>query len=189
MNQRIAIDNLSAVLSRELLFPIVMVWNRLEGRPRKRDFQRALRAEIRDPLWMLTKQQQVGELKSDDAGSPVFAKVHIETTKLDKYKPGAAVVRPFDNEVPLEATVEQRAVPFAGQQHILSLDIRLLMGRQWLKLLQSIGLGGVSGQYIAKYDIKEPDPDARADVHISAHPNVWQHFSALAGRAMDGAKL
>jgi hypothetical protein len=189
MNQHIAVDNITAVLAREVLIPVIMAWNRLEGRPRKRDFHRALRAEIRDPLWMITKQWQVGEFKGDDAGSPVFAKVHVETTKLDKYKPGTADVRPFDNEVPLEATVEQRAIPFAGQQHILSLDIRLLMGRQWLKLLNTIGLEGIGNQYIDKYDIKEPDPDAREDVHISAHPNVWQHVSALAGRAMDGAKL
>ena len=189
MNQRIAIDNIDGILSRELLLPIIMVWNRLEGRPRKRDFQRALRAEVRDPLWMISKQWQVGEFKGDDAGSPVFAKVHMETTKLDKYKPGNAEVRPFNNDVPLEATVEQRVIPFAVQQHILSLDIRLLMGRQWIKLLKTIGLGGVSGQYIDKYNVKEPDSDAREDVYITAHSNVWQHISALAGRAMDGARL
>ncbi|MGH3974222.1 MAG: hypothetical protein ACRDS9_12990 [Pseudonocardiaceae bacterium] len=36
--------------------PTVVVWNRLEGRPRTTGFDRALRAEIRDPLWMLTRQ-------------------------------------------------------------------------------------------------------------------------------------
>ncbi len=187
-NQHIAIDNIHAVLTREVLIPMIMVWNRLEGRPRKRDFQRALRAEIRDPLWMLTKQWQVGEFKGDDAGSPIFAKVHLETTQLDRYKPGAGRVQPFDRDAPLEATVEQRAIPFVGQ-HILSLDIRLLMGRQWLKLLKSIGLEGISNQYIGKYDIKEPDPESRGDIYISAHSNVSQHFSAVANRAMDGAKL
>jgi len=29
-------------------------WNRLEGRPRSADFERSLRAEVRDPLWFLT---------------------------------------------------------------------------------------------------------------------------------------
>jgi len=54
---------------RELLFPTITVWNRLEGRPRRADFDRALKAEVRDPLWMLTKQWQLGEFKADDAGS------------------------------------------------------------------------------------------------------------------------
>ncbi|MDH3639653.1 MAG: hypothetical protein OES09_14500 [Gammaproteobacteria bacterium] len=189
MNQRIAIENISAALAREMLFPVIMVWNRLEGRPRTKDFHRALRAEVRDPLWMLTKQWQVGEFKGDDAGSPVFAKVHMATTKLHKYKPNDAQVRPFDNQVPFEATVEQRPVPFVGQQHILSLDIRLLMGRQWIKLLNSVGLGGLGDLYIDYYGVNEPSPDSREDIAITAHPPVWQHFSALTGRAMDGASL
>ena len=29
---------------------------------------RALRAEVRDPLWMLTRQWQMGEFQGDDAG-------------------------------------------------------------------------------------------------------------------------
>ena len=34
--------------------PLVRGWNRLEGRPRSADFERSLRAEVRDPLWFLT---------------------------------------------------------------------------------------------------------------------------------------
>ena len=50
--------------------PAVTRWNRLEGRPRSHDFGRALKAEVRDALWMLTKQWQLGEFRGDDAGSP-----------------------------------------------------------------------------------------------------------------------
>lgn len=35
---------------RELLFPTITVWNRLEGRQRRADFDCALKAEVRDPL-------------------------------------------------------------------------------------------------------------------------------------------
>lgn len=38
--------------------PAVTRWNRLEGRPRAHDFDRALKAEVRDALWMLAKQWQ-----------------------------------------------------------------------------------------------------------------------------------
>ena len=58
----------SAGALRERRFPTVTVWNRLEGRPRTRDFDRALRAEVRDALWMLTRQWQLGEFRGDDAG-------------------------------------------------------------------------------------------------------------------------
>ena len=49
------------------LFPSVTVWNRLEGRPRTLGFDRALRAEVRDALWMLAKQWQ---MESSVAATP-----------------------------------------------------------------------------------------------------------------------
>ncbi|OQW40437.1 MAG: hypothetical protein A4S08_04395 [Proteobacteria bacterium SG_bin4] len=191
MNDFIAIENIHEVLDRKMLLPTVVLWNRLEGRPRTKNFTRALRAEVRDPLWMLCKQWQTGEFKGDDAGSPIFAKVHMATTELTKYQPGDAAVQDFDRSAPLEAIVEQRPFPYSGQQHILSLDIRLLMGRQWLKYLQSAGLSALKPQYLqhAAYRIVEPDPASRSDAFLTAHPAVWQSFSALAGRAMDGANL
>jgi hypothetical protein len=189
MNEFIAVENIQAVLARETLLPTVVMWNRLEGRPRREDFLRALRAEVRDPLWMLCKQWQVGEFRGDDAGSPVFAKVHIDTTRITRYRPGDAPARDFDNETPLEAIVEQRPVNFFGQEHILSLDIRLAMGRQWLKLLGAGGLGAHASLFVQQYGIDEPDPASRSDAFITAHAAAWQSVSALAGRAMDGAKL
>ncbi|MER0171830.1 MAG: hypothetical protein DU489_14770 [Nitrosomonas sp.] len=191
MNDFIAIKNIQEVLDRKVLLPTVVLWNRLEGRPRTKNFIRALRAEIRDPLWMLCKQWQTGEFKGDDAGSPIFAKVHMATTELTKYQPGDAAVQDFDRSAPLEAIVEQRPLPYNGQQHILSLDIRLLMGRQWLKYLQSAGLSALKPQYLQhpSYQIIEPDPASRSDAFLTAHPAVWQSLSAMAGRAMDGANL
>ena len=53
---------------KQRLFPTVTTWNRLEARPRTPNFDRALRAEMRDPLWMLTKQWQMGEFRGSDAG-------------------------------------------------------------------------------------------------------------------------
>lgn len=191
MNDFIAIQNIQEVLERKVLLPTVVLWNRLEGRPRTKNFIRALRAEVRDPLWMLCKQWQTGEFKGDDAGSPIFAKVHMATTELTRYQPGNAAAQDFDRSAPLEAIVEQRPLPYNTQQHMLSLDFRLLMGRQWLKYLQSAGLSALKPQYLqhSGYRIAEPDPASRSDAFLTAHPAVWQSFSALAGRAMDGANL
>lgn len=190
MNDLIAIENIEPVLAREILIPTIVMWNRLEGRPRKDNFQRALRAEVRDPLWMLCKQWQVGEFQGDDAGSPIFAKVHMRTTKITRFQAGQADARAFDNETPFEATVEERPIPFFGQEeHILSLDIRLAMGRQWIKLLNREGLGAHAPLFIDHFEIVEPDPTQRSDAFITAHPAAWQSVSALAGRAMDGGRL
>lgn len=190
MNELIAIENISAVLDREVLLPTVTMWNRLEGRPRREDFLRALRAEVRDPLWMLCKQWQLGEFRGDDAGSPVFAKVHVDTTRITRFRPGTAAAVDFDDETPIEATVEQRPIEFVGQDHLRAMDVRVALGRQWLKLLDGAGLGVAhAAEFVGLYGIAEPDPTARDDVMHTAHATVWQTVSALAGRAMDGAKL
>ncbi len=189
MNPLIAIDDIDEVLTRRFLLPTIVMWNRLEGRPRRDDFVRALRAEVRDPLWMLCKQWQVGEFQGDDAGSPVLAKVHIDTTRITRYRPGDATAVDLDDETPLEATVEQRPINFFGHEHLLSLDIRLAMGRQWIKLLTAGGLGAHAASFIDTYGFDEPDPTARSDAHITAHAAAWQSIAAVAGRAMDGAAL
>jgi hypothetical protein len=165
---------------RQRSFPTITLWNRLEGRPRTADFKRALKAEVRDALWMLTRQWQMGEFRGDDAGSPVFAKLHTGQTRLDRFKPSVHPAQSFDGATPLEATVEHRAIQF-------TLDLRLLMGRQWLKLIK--GLGDYAAAFIDQYPIRVPDPTSPADAPICAHEEVWQSFAAVAGRRMDGAGL
>jgi hypothetical protein len=71
MPETTAIKDLSATL-KSRLFPSITIWNRLEGRPIAEKFDRALKAEVRDALWMLTKQWQLGEFQGDDAGSPIL---------------------------------------------------------------------------------------------------------------------
>jgi hypothetical protein len=168
-------------------FPTVTVYNRLEGRPRTRSFQRALQAEVRDALWMLTKQWQMGEFRGSDAGSPVFAKVQIDTTRLTKYRPDAQVAQLFEYDVPLEGKVERRPVPLVSGGHAVALDVRLLMGRQWLALID--GIGDYRQAFIDAYPIVAPDPTKKEDADRCAHPEVWQMFMAVAGRAMDGDAL
>lgn len=187
MNERIAIADILPVLSRSSVLPTVVLWNRLEGRPRRATFDRALRAEIRDALWMISRQWQVGEFKGDDAGSPVTARLAARVAPLVEYQPRTGKAVAFDPDQPIEVIVEKRPVPFATRESLLSLDIRLLMGRQWLKLASTVG--SFKSAYIHRYPIRRPDPTARADAPICAHVDVWQRFTALAGRAMDGAAL
>src|SRR6266487_3461876 len=87
-------DIKGALLQRTI--PTITTWNRLEGRPRSQSFERALQAEVRDALWMLTKQWQIGEFRGSDAGSPVFAKLLIDTTRLTKYRPNAQSPQSFE---------------------------------------------------------------------------------------------
>jgi hypothetical protein len=170
----------------ERQFPSITLYNRLEGRPRTLDFDRALKAEVRDPLWMLTRQWQMGEFEGDDAGSPIFAKIDLNMTSLQTYQPDNHPVQPFEINVPMEAKVEQRPLPLKVGEQAISLDLRLVMGRHWLKLTAAIGF---RDEFIAAYAIDQPDTDKAEDAAICAHPETWQRVMAVAGRAMDGGKL
>ena len=57
----------------------------LRAGSRVEEFARALRAEARDPLWFLARQWQFLELKGDDAGSPVEARMAMRRTKLARF--------------------------------------------------------------------------------------------------------
>jgi hypothetical protein len=186
--QRFITEHLAeAVASRRL--PGVTLWNRLEGRPRTASFERALRAEVRDALWMLTRQWQLGEFHGDDAGSPITTRVRFATTPLRGYRPGAGASEPFDDSTPLEARVEQLPVPFAAGDTEIALDLRLLMGRYWLKLVATLGVPAARAQYILAYPVAAPDPTQEADAPVCAHPEALAAASVAAGRLMDGGAL
>src|SRR5262245_38128151 len=112
MPDRIAIPDMRAALAARA-FPTMLLWNRLEGRPRTHDFDRALAAEVRDALWMLTRQWQVGELRGDDAGSPVTVQMQVDREPFTRLERAGGPVAPLDPSVLLEAAVERRPLPFS----------------------------------------------------------------------------
>jgi hypothetical protein len=188
MDKLYAIAQIEPVLSGKLATPAITLWNRLEGQPRTDDFDRALKAEIRDPLWMLTKQWQMGEFEGDDAGSPISAKLHMATTELTRYSAAGHSPQRLAADLPLEARVEQLSIPFAAGGLPRSFDIRLLLGRRWLKLIAGIE-PGLAEKFIDAYRVEAPDPTDKAAAALCAHTEVWQQLAALAGRAMDGWAL
>src|SRR5712692_4173078 len=106
-------------------------WTRLEPRARKADMKRALQVCVRDPLWMLARQRQVGELNGEDAGSPVVAQIQYLTRTLTGYRPIGGPAVPFDDAVPMEAHVEREGVSLglrASVQLGLFLEARLPAG-------------------------------------------------------------
>lgn len=107
--------------------PAVTAYNRLEARPRTHDFSRSLRAEVRDALWMLTRQWQLGEFEAKDAGSPVDARLTARRLQIDRVAAGPNPPHAYDDSVPLEAMAERETVPFT---HAL----RLLAAQYFLKL-------------------------------------------------------
>lgn len=168
-------------------FPTSLMWNRLEGRPRTHNFDRVMRAEVRDALWMLTKQWQMGEFQADDAGSPVFAKIHISSSELSQYQAATHPAQAYEKNIPMEVKAEQKKIPFARTKNKISIDIRLQMGRYWLKLIKFKGLH-YETEFIKNYAFDLP-ASSRSEDYIYAHQDVWKTYSAISGRCMDGYAL
>jgi len=117
----------------------VIHWNTLEPRPRSNDFSRSLRAEVRDPLWMLARQWQWGEFDAEDAGTPVCARLSMINTTINALatgnEPAQGGYSYLVQERPLEAAVERLMLEnVAGD-----VAVRLEMGRQWVNLLLPFG--------------------------------------------------
>jgi hypothetical protein len=184
------IDDVRPILARRA-FPTVMMWNRIEGRPRAtKNFDRALKAEVRDPLWLLSRQWQLGEFEGDDAGSPVLARLRLDTTRLTKYQADGHGPQPMPDEIPLEAQVEQMTLPDEVLYGSVALDLRLLAGRRWKRLLSDAELFDQFWDFsLGHFAIAMPDPQDPADAHICAHPEAWQTVAAVAGRVVDGLGL
>jgi hypothetical protein len=159
--------------------PVIKGWNRLEGRPRAVNFERALRAEVRDALWFLTRQWQFGEFQGEDAASPVEVRTVVQSSVLTSYSPagGPAIVYPAD--VPLETRVEREPVP-------ADLTLHIQVTRYFFKLVAAQPrLGIIRDLYLdpAAYGL------AAGGVRGYIDTEAEQVLSIALGQLLDGAKL
>ncbi len=188
---------LKELLISDLFRPAVVYWNRLEGRPRTEAFDRTLRAEVRDPMWMLCQQWQFGEFDGEDAGSAVQAKVQIETTRLNRYAAKSGTSAPFDDRIPLETQVERETIfqPHKTTQSV-DLQMRIVTGRHWFKLLKQLAGQSYRSTYLKDYAFDDPaaivDPSTREQLNLArlhSDRSAWQTFEAVKHRVVDGYKL
>ncbi|HEY4214810.1 MAG TPA: hypothetical protein VGM84_25260 [Steroidobacteraceae bacterium] len=164
------------------IIPSITTWTRLEPLPRQGSMARSLQAQVRDPVWFLTRQWQLGEFLGDDAGSPVQATLGVEQRTLTTYRPGlddSATVA-IDLKVPLETHVEREPVT-------LNLRGAVQHGLYFEKLVRASGVlmpDSVITAFRATFPIAgtvPPDTYPDADSH--------RFRSVAAGRVTDGEAL
>ncbi len=162
--------------------PAIITWNRLEGRPRLEDFDRSLRAEVRDPYWMICRQWQFGEFRSEDTGSAVKAKVQVETAHINRYAPANDVARSYDDSIPLEVRVEREPLAF-------TLATRVQIGRHFTKLAAARWSDQIRDKYLAEYPIEAPAADSEKEAYLNSNSRAHAYHTAVMGRFVDGEKL
>ena len=178
---------LNPLLSSLVRLPTAVLWNRIEGRPRSDDLERSLRAEVRDPLWMLSRQWQLGEFDGEDAGMPVRAKLSAQTTALTSVALRDHPPVPYDANAPLEAVVERCPIE---PDFMMGLHI----GRRWLASLAKALLGAgdmVIASFRNVYAMAAPAAGGRdlTALELATHPAELLVRMALAGRGLDGTRL
>lgn len=113
----------------------LLIWEKIQPLPVSKDLSEALRGEVRDPLWLLARQWQLGEFQAEDAGMAASAQVVTMSTPLQAFAPSGAGARPIAYQAgdkPLNALTEQVRPAF-------DLSLRLEAGRKWRLLLSAAG--------------------------------------------------
>jgi len=180
------VDASVARLSAQIRQPSVTTWTRLEPQPRDATLERSLQAQVRDPLWFLARQWQVGEFAGEDGGSPVQATLGLTTRALTGYRPGppaadgqpAAATVALDNATALETQVERRPV---------NLKVRgsVQLGLLFEDLANDSSLPAATvDAFRAAFPIAAVDPDP-----YLAGADGLALRSLAAGRALDGEAL
>ena len=86
--------------------PSITYWHRVEPYPRGDSLEAGLAAAVRDPLWFLTRQWQLGEFQGEDAASPAFTTITTSTSTLDGWRSGDGPPVSYDGSAPLESVIE-----------------------------------------------------------------------------------
>jgi hypothetical protein len=157
----------------------IITWNRLEPLDQTSDLRVALGAPIADPLWLLHRQWQFGELDGNDAGTPIAVTIQTTATPLSRYRPGdAETVDWSPTDTPLEPLVEAERVRGLPEQHR---RLAAETGAHFVRMLTLANMPTVARAVRQRFALLVGAiPDARADA-MGAEAAVL-----LAGRAVDG---
>lgn len=166
----------------------ITTWSRLEPNVRGASQDETLKARIYDPLWLLARQWQLGELQGDDNGTPVSARLRAECAQLTRYVPQDSAARPvkFDpKKVPLETLVESEAVhPNPGT--LVRLRVAAEAGQQFLRLMARTPFGTKYHQgFLAAF----PLPARSAALANDVDAEALRFLDVMSGRVPDGVKL
>jgi hypothetical protein len=175
----------------------ITTWTRLEPRSNDADMAVSTSARLFDPLWLLSRQWQLGEFQAEDAGTPIRARVRATAAAITRHHAGdvpspagtttQVTAAPYDPAAtPLEVLVERRSMRAAGADDDRMLVFAVEAGLHFLRMLQrqapSRSYRDVMLDQLALRAIPAPD-DALAD------DGTARYLQSMAGRALDGRRL
>lgn len=165
-------------------------WTRLEPQSVNTDIATTTRARLLDPLWLMTRQWQVGEFQGEDAGSPVQARVRATNATLDRCHLGelaqtASTARKYDPmHTPLEALVERRRMRAVDERDPRMISLAVDAGLHFLRMLEaSASTRKYGAAFRARYALQALPEQTTSDAA------TLRLVQTAAGRALDARRL
>lgn len=154
----------------------ITTWNRIEPDIEYDDPLRGvdegLAARLADPLWLLARQWQLGELRGEDAGSPVIARAAISSYVIDELVVGGHSY-PLPPGVPLEAVVEPEPA-------MVDVRLRSRGGELFSTLLADHGLAHLGAAALQAFGWADAPGDAGANLLAGLAARRWPDGRAVA---------
>jgi hypothetical protein len=143
----------------------------------------SVQARIHDPLWLLGRQWQFGELRHDGGATPIDVRIEGTSSPLTRLRGGTAAAATGSvgikaAQVPLETLVERETVP---ETALDNLRLRTEAGQHLVRMLRAAGLDGRVSFWVAE------SPFTRPEAEMDAETRDW--FEMVDGRVPDGALL
>ncbi len=173
-------------------------WTRLEPQCTGADIGISSSARIFDPLWMLTRQWQMGEFQAEDAGTPIQARVRATTATLCRRfsgelpksaapAPAPVAAQAYDPlRTPLEVLVERRPMRAADANDARMLTFAVDSGLHFLRMLESQALSkSYRSVFITKLALQPLAPASSALIDDASS----RYVQSMVGRAPDGRLL
>ena len=159
-------------------------WIRLHPDSTDETMVTSVQARIHDPLWLLGRQWQFGELRHDGGATPIDVRIEGTSSPLTRLRGGISAASATGSsriksvQAPLETLVEREAVPETGLDN---LRLRTEAGVQFVRMLRAAGMDGRVGFWAGESPFVRPETD------MDAETRDW--FDMVDGRVPDGAAL
>lgn len=141
------------------------------------------KARLHDPLWLLARQWQMGELNGEDAGSPIGARIETETAPIGPVQhggPDSSAIDAYDAaHSPLEAAVEPEAWDTPDHAHV---RVAVEAGLRLERRLRAGGLDEAANQLRAGFLFAAPSSTVE-------HRATARFLRVAHRRSTDGARL
>jgi hypothetical protein len=169
----------------------VTAWNRIEPEVTGADPELSAALRVFDPVWMLTRQWQMGEFQGEDGGSPVKARIRAASATLSRWHRGALLADspglPYTPAaMPVEVLIEPVRIRAGGAAEPSMLQLAVDSGLHFLRLLNAdTKARKYAGVFRQRYGV-EPLPDEAA-ARLDAGSRAL--VDTLHGRALDARRL